>query len=88
METVRSEKVTATRLVVSGPGSIAGIIVASHTNGTIKIANSTTAVGDILLETVTFAAGPGFYAFPKPIRFDTGLHVTVGGTLVAHLLIN
>lgn len=37
----------------------------------------------LLNNTITFASGPGFYLFPHPEIFGTGLYALVGGTLDA-----
>lgn len=81
MDTYKSTNGTASALIRTGAGSVAGVIVNSHTNGTMKLWDNTSAAGTVLLNTVTFAAGPGFYQFPRPIEFYTGLYFTVGGTL-------
>lgn len=93
METVQSINVQATKLVRTGAGSIAGIIVNSHSSGTLKLWNNTSAAVPVygeplIMDTWTFAAGPQVIMFPNPIRFDIGLFATVGGTLNCQLLLN
>lgn len=72
---------TTSQAIKSGAGSFYGFIVNSHTNGTIKVWDSTAASGTVILNTITLAAGPGFYLVPMGIAANTGIFVTVGGTL-------
>lgn len=73
---------TASQSVKAGPGQFIGIVVNSHTNGTLKFWDNTAGSGTVLLNTITFAAGPGFYSLPGGgVGFNTGLFVTVGGTI-------
>lgn len=90
----QSHNVTESRLVRSGAGTIHGIIVNSHSSGTLKLWNNTSAVAGVLdgeplvMDTFTFTTGSGVYMFPEPIDFNTGLFATVGGTLNCQLLLN
>jgi len=88
----KSENVVATRLIQTGAGVIAGIIVNSHSSGTLKLWNNTSAAspaeGDpLIMDTFTFPSGSGIYMFPNPIIFTNGLFATVGGTLNCQLLL-
>lgn len=89
----KSENVTATRLIRTGAGLIAGIIVNSNSSGTLKLWNNTSAAlptsGDpLVMDTFTFAAGSSIHMFPNPIQFTNGLFATVGGTLNCQLLLD
>ncbi len=77
----KSTNGTASALIRTGGGIVAGVIVNSHTSGTMKLWDNTSAAGTVIVNTINFAAGPGFYKFPEPIEFYTGLYFTVGGTL-------
>lgn len=72
---------TASAQIRAGGGKIYGVIVNSHTSGTMKLWDALTATGSIIVNTFTFPAGSGVYMFPVPIEFYTGLFITVGGTL-------
>jgi len=72
---------STSQAVKTGPGSLYGIVVNSHSSGTLKIWDNTTGTGTVILNTITFAAGPGVYMFPPGISFYTGLYATVGGTI-------
>lgn len=81
MDTYKETNVTASALIKTGGGSVAGVIVNSHTSGTMKLWDNTSAAGGVIVDTFTFPAGSGVYTFPRPIEFYTGLYFTVGGTL-------
>lgn len=72
---------TATGAIKSTAGTFYGIIVNSHTSGTLKFWDNTSAAGTVIMNTFTFPAGSGMYTFPKGISFNTGLYATVGGTI-------
>lgn len=81
MDSYKYVNLTASTLIRTGAGSVAGIIVNSHTSGTAKLWDNTSAAGTVIVNTYTFPAGSGVYMFPKPVDFYTGLFFTVGGTL-------
>ncbi len=81
MDTYKYTNGTASGLIRTGAGSVAGVIVNSHTSGTMKLWDNTSATTTVIIDTFTFPAGSGIYMFPKPIEFYTGLYFTVGGTL-------
>lgn len=73
---------TTSQAIKSTPGTFYGIVVNSHTSGTIKFWDNTAGSGTVLLNTITFAAGSGIVlSFPNGISFNTGLFATVGGTI-------
>lgn len=72
---------TTSQSVKNGPGTLYGFTVNSHTNGTLKFWDNTAGSGTIMINTITLAAGPGFYMIPDGVDFNTGLFVTVGGTI-------
>lgn len=81
MDTYKYTNGTASALIRTGGGSVAGVIVNSHTSGTMKLWDNTSAAGSVIVNTYTFPAGSGTYMFPRPIEFYTGLYFTLGGTL-------
>ncbi len=81
MDSYKYTNGTASGLIRTGGGQVAGVIVNSHTNGTMKLWDSLTATGTVIVNTYTFPAGSGMYKFPQPVDFYTGLFFTVGGTL-------
>lgn len=88
---VKSINVTGSGIVKNGAGFLYGIIVNSHSSGTLKTWDNTSAAlnGNInpqseglMHDTMTFAAGfVGPITFPTPIPFRNGLYASVGGTL-------
>lgn len=70
---------SASALVKTGAGQAYAVIIASHTSGTLKLWDNTSAATTVLVNTMTFAAGerwvPLFGA-----TFGTGLYATIGGT--------
>jgi len=81
MDSYKYTNGTTSQLIRTGPGQVAGVIVNSHTSGTMKLWDALTATGTVITNTYTFPAGSGMYMFPKPVDFYTGLFFTVGGTL-------
>lgn len=72
---------SASALVKTGTGRLFGFIVNSHSSGTLKLWDNTAGSGGVLLNTITFAAGPVFVPLPFAVEFTTGLYATVGGTI-------
>lgn len=80
METTNSYKnLSASGLVVTGSGKVDGIVVNSHTSGTIKLWDNTSAATTVLCNTMTLAVGERFIPL-YGMNFNTGLYVTIGGT--------
>lgn len=77
---MKYKNLTASALVKTGFGKVAGFIVNSHTSGTLKLWDALTATTPVIMDTFTFPAGSGMYKFPESISFDTGLYATIGGT--------
>lgn len=77
---VKYTNLTASALIKTGAGALHGFIVNSHTSGTLKLWDAVTATAPVLLNTITFAAGPNFINIPQGISFSTGLYATIAGT--------
>jgi hypothetical protein len=72
---------SASALIKTGAGVVSGFIVNSHTSGTLKLWDNTSAATTVLTNTITFAAGSGIVVnFGSDIQFSTGLYATIGGT--------
>lgn len=71
---------TASALIKTGFGKVAGFTVNSNTSGTLKLWDNTSAATTVITNTYTFAAGSQVVRFPEPICFNTGLYATIGGT--------
>lgn len=70
---------TASALVKTGSGRVQGIVINSHTAGTLKLWDSLTATGTVMFETITLAVGERFIPM-YGATFGTGLFITIGGT--------
>lgn len=81
------KNITATGLIYTGPGTVAGVIVNSHTSGTIKLWDAITATTPVIVDTFTFPTGSGSYPF-FGAKFNVGLFATIGGTANVTLIIN
>ena len=71
--------ISASALIKTGAGRLKGFMVNSHTSGTLKLWDNTSAATTVLLDTITFNAGPVQFNYPD-VEFGTGLYATVGGT--------
>ena len=71
--------ISASALIKTGAGRLKGFSVNSHTSGTLKLWDNTSAATTVLLNTITFNAGPVQFNYPD-VEFGTGLYATVGGT--------
>lgn len=70
---------SASTLVKTGAGQIYGVIVNSHTSGTLKLWDNTAGSGTVLCNTMTFAVGERFIPL-LGATFGTGLYATISGT--------
>lgn len=80
-DAVKYANITADTAVKSGAGTFYGFIVNSHTSGTLKVWDNTSAATTVLMNTYTFAAGSSEHLFPMGISFNTGLYADIGGTV-------
>lgn len=80
MNSTKYTNLSASALIRTGSGLVHGIIVNSHTSGTLKLWDNTTATGTVIMNTYTFPSGSQVIMFPVPIEFYTGLYATIGGT--------
>ena len=76
----RYTNLSASALIKTGTGVVYGFVVNSHTSGTLKLWDNTSAATTVLLNTITFAAGPNFVSLPVGVQFGVGLYATIGGT--------
>jgi len=78
---------SASALIATGPGVLVGVVVNSHTSGTLKFWDNTSAATTVIFETITLAAGerwiPLFGA-----KFTTGCYLTIGGTANVTVITN
>ena len=76
---------TASALVKTGAGQVYGVIINSHTAGTLKLWDNTSAATTVIENTISFAVGEHFIPFMGE-TFATGLYATIGGTADITLL--
>jgi hypothetical protein len=69
----------ASVLIKTGAGQAYGVVINSHTSGTLKLWDNTAGSGTVLCETMTFAVGERFIPL-LGATFGTGLYATIGGT--------
>ena len=79
MEGYAYKNLSASGLVKTGYGEIEGIIVNSHTGGTIKLWDNTSAATTVICNTITLGASERWVPL-FDLCFNTGLYVTIGGT--------
>lgn len=72
------KNLSASAVVKTGFGKLAGMYVNSTSAGTIKFWDNTAASGTVINNTITPAIG---YHNLGDIAFTTGLYATIGGTL-------
>lgn len=73
---------TTSQLVKTGAGTIYGILINSNTSGTFKLWDNTSAAGTVIVNTFTpTTATSQTYIFPNGVSFNTGLFITVTGTI-------
>lgn len=75
---------TASLQLSPGPGQLLGIFVSSLSGATLKIWDSKSAAGAVLVDTFT----PQLGFNPLPFAFNTGCFVTVAGTISATAALN
>lgn len=79
MEAYSYKNLSASGLVKTGFGRVKGIVVGSHSAGTIKLWDNTSAATTVLVNTMTLASGERFIPL-FDVTFNVGLYVTIGGT--------
>lgn len=79
--------ITASGLIATGPGSVQGFVVNSHTSGTLKLTDSLDGTTGTMFNTYTFASGSQSVSL-QGANFLTGLYATIGGTADITILFN
>ena len=80
MDNSKYTNLSASAQIKSGGGTLYGVIVNSHTTGTLKLWDSLTASGTVIMNTYTFATGSQVIMLLQGVSFYTGLYATIGGT--------
>lgn len=71
---------SASALIATGAGVLVGIVINSHSSGTIKFWDALTATGTVIFNTMTLVAGERFVPL-YGAKFTTGCYLTIGGTI-------
>lgn len=81
METLAGNTVnlTASGRIKDTAGILVGIVINSHTSGTLKFWNNTAGSGTVLFNTITLAAGERYIPFYNA-NFNVACFLTIGGT--------
>lgn len=73
------KNLTASGAVKVGYGMVVGVVINSHTSGTLKLWDSLSATGTVICNTISFAVGE-HYIDLFSAGFQTGLYATIAGT--------
>jgi len=73
------KNITASGLVKTGAGKVVGVVINSHSSGTLRFWDAVTAATPTIFNTITLSAGERFIPLYE-VSFSIGLYVTIGGT--------
>jgi hypothetical protein len=73
------KNLTASGQVKASGGTLVGVVINSHTSGTLKLWDSLTATGAVICNTITFGASERFIPLYNASG-GIGLFATIGGT--------
>ena len=79
--------ITSSTLIKTGKGTIQGIIINSHINGTVRFSDAITATTPYMNGTITFNSGEHFIPM-FGATFLTGLYASIGGTANLTIIYN
>lgn len=81
------KNISASTLIKTGPGVVIGIVINSHSSGTLQLSDALTSTTPLMFNTITLGATerwiPLFGA-----KFTTGLYITKGGTIDCTVIYN
>lgn len=78
---------SASALIETGPGTLQGVVINSHSSGTLKFWDNTSAATTVIFNTITLASGERWIPF-FGAKFTTGLYLTIGGTADVTVIYN
>lgn len=78
---------SASALIRTGAGDLQGVVVNSHSSGTLKFWDALTATTPIIFNTITLGAAERYIDL-FGVKFTTGLFLTIGGTADVTVLWN
>lgn len=81
------KNLSASALIKTGAGIAVGVVINSHTSGTLKLEDALTDTTPIIFNTIPFGVGEHFIPF-FGAKFTTGLYAVIGGTADITILYN
>lgn len=81
------KNVSASSLIETGIGTLQGVVINSHTNGTLKFWDNTSAASTVIFNTITLAASERYINL-FGAKFTTGCYLTIGGTADVTVIYN
>jgi len=78
---------SASALLATGPGVLVGVVINSHSSGTLKFWDNTSAATTVIFNTITLAAGERYIDL-FGAKFTTGCYLTIGGTADVTVITN
>jgi hypothetical protein len=78
---------SASGIVATGPGVLVGVVINSHSSGTLKFWDNTSAATTVINNTMTLAAGERWIPLFGE-KFTVGCYLTIGGTADVTVITN
>lgn len=78
---------TSSGLIKTGTGNLGGVVINSHSSGTLKFWDNTSAATTVIFNTITLAVGERWIPF-FGAKFTTGCFLTIGGTADVTVIYN
>lgn len=78
---------SASALLATGPGVLVGVVINSHSSGTLKFWDNTSAATTVIFNTMTLAAGERYIDL-FGAKFTIGCYLTIGGTADVTVITN
>ena len=81
------KNLSASGLIETGPGTLQGVVVNSHSSGTLKFWDNTAGSGTVIFNTITLGASDRWIPLFGS-KFTTGCYLTIGGTADVTVIYN
>ena len=78
---------SASALLATGPGVLVGVVINSHSSGTLKFWDNTSAATTVIFNTMTLAVGERYVPL-YGAKFTVGCYLTIGGTADVTVITN
>ena len=73
------KNLSASGAIKNTPGVLVGVVINSHSSGTLKFWNNTEGSGNVLFNTITLHTSERYINLFNA-NFDTACYLTIGGT--------